>query len=179
MDATPSSSFMQRHDDSGEDNADSFEMPRMNMQDYDASGLMDDLSISGTPTFKGKGKYEDSDLLADDSYEYEMRKAEHGGRHEEDLSGDDDYDDQSAGDQTITRDDDVPSSTNPNGQQRGGSGGRVNGKKVDAQRDERLRAALFELKKMNEVFENYARALEAARHHNEVSRPLSCLLFPP
>lgn len=170
---------MQRHDGSHEAGADSFEMPRMNMQDYDASGLMDDLSISGTPTFKGKGRYEDSDLLADDSYEYEMRKAEHGGRRdEEDLSRNDGYDDQSAGDQTITRDNDVHKSTHTNDKESGGSAGRANGKAVDAQRDERLRAALFELKKMNEVFENYARALEAARHHNEVSRSCHAWFAP-
>lgn len=168
------SSISQRHDDSHDAGADSFEMPRMNMGEYDASALMDDLSISETPAFKGKGRYEDSDLLADDSYEYEMRKVERqGGGVEEDFSRDDVYGDRSEGDQTITRDDEVHRSANLNDQASGANNGKANGTPVDAQRDERLRAALFELKKMNEVFENYARALEAARHHNEVS----CAVF--
>lgn len=144
------------------------------MREYDASALMDDLSISQTPRFNGKGRYDDSDLLADDSYEYEMRKAEHqGGAEEEDLSRDDEYGDRSGRDHTVTRDEEVQRGANTNAQGAGANSGKLNGKPVDAQRDERLRAALFELRKMNEVFENYARALEAARHHNEVSH--ACL----
>jgi hypothetical protein len=159
---------MRQHEDGQEAGADSFEMPRINMRDYDASGLMDDLSISGTPAFKGR--YEDSDLLADDSYEYEMRKAElRGGRDEDDVTQDENYGDQSGGDQTILQESNTPRIPNVNEQGSSTNGGRAGGNAVDAQRDERLRAALFELKKMNEVFENYARALEAARHHNVVS----------
>lgn len=40
----------------------------------------------------------------------------------------------------------------------------------DAERDEKLRATLFELRKMNEVFEGFLGALEGVKEHNEVSR---------
>jgi hypothetical protein len=37
------------------------------------------------------------------------------------------------------------------------------------ERDDKLRESLYELRRMNEVFEGFLGALEAARGHNEVS----------
>ena len=42
------------------------------------------------------------------------------------------------------------------------------------ERDEKLRESLYELRKMNEVFDGFLEALKAARGHNEVRRTV-CL----
>jgi hypothetical protein len=43
---------------------------------------------------------------------------------------------------------------------------------VSIDRDDRLRESLYELRRMNEVFEGFLGALEASRGHNEVRRLL-------
>ncbi len=45
-------------------------------------------------------------------------------------------------------------------------------KENDEGRDDKLRATLFELRKMNEVFEGFLGALEGVKEHNEVSMRL-------
>ena len=44
------------------------------------------------------------------------------------------------------------------------------------ERDERLRESLYELRRMNEVFDGVLNALEAARGHNQVKTPLDLLM---
>lgn len=171
MDSSPFSVRPTRHGDGDETGGESFDMPKFNMGDYNTSGLMDNLSLSGSPGIRRN--YEESNLLDDDSYEIEMRQArDRNGADDEDLSVVDDADVyEGEEDQTILRATDVHEGTTSgeggSSTQGAKSGGGSNS--ADAQRDERLRAALFELKKMNSVFENYASALEASRHHNEVS----------
>lgn len=145
-------------------------MPKFNMGDYDTSGLMDNLSLSDSPGIRRN--YEESNLLEDDSYELEMRQARHESGEHGDHSIVDDHDaGEGEGDQTIIRASHTPGATSPGEGEKGPHSGKSGGASTsaDAQRDERLKAALFELKKMNSVFENYASALEASRHHNEVS----------
>ena len=45
-------------------------------------------------------------------------------------------------------------------------------------RDDKLRESLYELRQMNEVFDGFLNALEAARGHNEVRRPFVLLSSP-
>ncbi|GHJ84814.1 hypothetical protein NliqN6_1216 [Naganishia liquefaciens] len=139
------------------------------MGDYDTSGLMGDLSLTGSPDIRRN--YEESNLLDDDSYEMEMRQAQRlsGGEGGKPL----DIDYGGAGmitaDQTIMRAGDASADAN-RGEMHSNAhtrNRRASSSPGDAQREERLKAALFELKKMNTVFENYANALEASRHHNE------------
>jgi hypothetical protein len=170
MEASPFTTRPAHHGDSDETGGESFEMPKFNMGDYDTSGLMNDLSLSDSPGIRRN--YEESNLLDDDSYEFEMRQARRGSGDHEDHSMVDDADiGEGEEDQTIIRATDAPAGTSPSDGAAGSHSGKNGGThpSADAQRDERLKAALFELKKMNSVFENYASALEAARHHNEVS----------
>jgi hypothetical protein len=48
---------------------------------------------------------------------------------------------------------------------------------ADAERDDKLRESLYELRQMNEVFDGFLIALEAARGHNEVSRSASTCIM--
>ncbi|KAJ9095597.1 hypothetical protein QFC21_005468 [Naganishia friedmannii] len=167
---TPSSASASRHYGDGKRrDSDSFEMPKMDMNDHDTSELIGNLSLDGGPAFNGA--YDDSDLMGDDSYDVERYKAdEEGGRHHlAETSGYDDHDhDRSEGDVTVMRAEVAPQAdTSPSKTRLQHSKAANNDSSAENQRDERLRAALFELKKMNEVFENYASALEATRHHNE------------
>lgn len=143
-------------------------MPKFNMGDYDTSGLMGDLSLSGSPGIRRN--YEESNLLNDDSYELEMRQAQcRSGAEDGDLSAIDNAGaEEGEDDQTMIRVADTLADTGESNSNALGARGTASSP-GDAQREERLKAALFELKKMNNVFENYANALEASRHHNEVS----------
>jgi hypothetical protein len=46
-------------------------------------------------------------------------------------------------------------------------------KENDKEREERLQATLFELRKMNEVFGGFLNALEGVKEHNEVGRAVA------
>jgi hypothetical protein len=168
---TPSSAFQSRqYGDGKRRDSDSFEMPKMDMNEHDTSELIGNLSLNGGPAFDG-GAYDDSDLMGDDSYDLERYKVigQQGEHHLAETSGYD-YGERSEGDVTVIRaDQDAQGDSGPSEAPPQPLRATNNDSSADVQRDERLRAALFELKKMNEVFENYASALEATRHHNEVS----------
>ncbi|KAJ9114997.1 hypothetical protein QFC22_005325 [Naganishia vaughanmartiniae] len=165
---TPSSAFQSRQYGAGNRrSSDSFEMPKMDMQDHDTSELLGNLSLDGGPAFNGA--YDDSDLMGDNSYDLERYKAggEKGQDHLAETS-EYDYHERSEGDITVMRADvDARVDASPNREQPQSRKPTNSDSSAETLRDERLRAALFELKKMNEVFENYASALEATRHHNE------------
>ena len=169
MDSSSFSTNGQQHGESEETGGESFEMPKFNMENYDTSGLMGDLSLSRSPGIPRN--YEESNLLDDDSYELEMRQARHrNGAEDEDVSVVDNAGAQEGEeDQTMMRVADAPAEMSSGERISNAHGARGTASSPgDAQREERLQATLFELKKMNDVFENYANALEASRHHNAV-----------
>ncbi|KAJ9103369.1 hypothetical protein QFC19_004468 [Naganishia cerealis] len=164
---TPSSAFYTHQYGNGQRrDSDSFEMPKIDMRDHDTSELIGDLSLTDGPAFNGG--YDDSDLLGDESYDLEKYKAGIEEEHQPVETSGYVYDERSEGDETVMHDDvDVQRGTSTGMEPPNPPKATINDGSVETQRDERLRAALFELKKMNEVFENYASALEATRHHNE------------